>query len=74
MAPLAISVEKGNEVLTWSTNLADFQLEYATNLPANVWFTNHSVPAIVGGQYTVTVTNGVSAGTGTHLYRLMKRL
>jgi len=30
------------------------------------------VPAIVGGQYMVTVTNGVSAGT--HLYRLAKPL
>jgi hypothetical protein len=72
MAPVAISVQKGNTILTWSTNLAGFQLEYATNLPASSWFTNNSVPAIVGGQYMVTVTNGVSAGT--HLYRLAKPL
>jgi hypothetical protein len=71
-APLAISAQKGNAVLTWSTNLVGFQLEYATNAPARLWFTNNSVPAIVGSQYTVIVTNGVSAGT--HLYRLMKPL
>jgi hypothetical protein len=72
MAPVAISFQKGDAVLTWSTNLTDFQLEFATNLPAVNWFTNDTVPAIVDGQYSVTVTNGVSAGT--HLYRLMKRL
>ena len=70
MAPVAISFQKGNTVLTWSTNLTDFQLEYATNMPAGIWFTNNSIPAIIDGQYTVT--NGVSAGT--RLYRLMKRL
>jgi hypothetical protein len=70
MAPVAISFEKSNTVVTWSTNLTDFQLEYATNIPANTWFTNNSVPAIVDGQYTVT--NDISAGT--RLYRLMKRL
>jgi hypothetical protein len=70
MAPVSISFQKGNAVLTWSTNLAGFQLEYATNLPANTWFTNNAVPAIIDGQYTVTDTNGVSAGT--YVYRLMK--
>ena len=71
-APIALSREKGNAVLTWSTNLVGFQLEYATNVPARIWFTNDSVPAIVDGQYSVTVTNGLSAGT--RLYRLMKPL
>jgi hypothetical protein len=70
MAPVAISFKKGNAVLTWSTNLAGFQLEYATNLPPEIWFTNDSVPAIVDGQYTVT--NAISGGP--HLYRLMKPL
>jgi hypothetical protein len=72
MAPVAIAFQKGNAVLTWSTNLAGFQLEYATNLPANTWFTNNSVPAIVDGQYSVIDTNGVSAGA--HVYRLVKPL
>jgi hypothetical protein len=70
MAPVTISFQKGNAVLTWSTNLAGFQLEFATNLPANTWFTNNAVPAIVDGQFSVTDTNGVAAGM--HVYRLMK--
>ena len=72
MAPVAISFQKGNTILTWSTNLVGFQLEYATNLRAFTWFTNNSVPAIVDGQFTITVTNGVSPGA--HVYRLMKPL
>lgn len=71
-APIAISFQRGNAVLTWSTNLVGFQLEYATNLPAGTWFTNDSVPALVDGQFAVTITNEVSAGT--LLYRLMKPL
>ena len=72
MAPVAISIQDGNAILTWSTNLVGFQLEYATNVPPRTWFTNNSVPSIVDGRYTVTVTNGVSPGP--HLYRLMKPL
>jgi hypothetical protein len=82
LAPVAISFQNGNAVLTWSTNLVGFQLQYATNLPAGTWFTNNSVPAIVDGHYAVTVTNRVSAETGTgaetgaglHIFRLMKPL
>lgn len=72
MAPVAVSFQKGITVLTWSTNLVGFKLEYSTNLSANMWFTNSSVPKIVDGQYTVT--NGISAGTGARLYRLVKAL
>ncbi|HEV2330273.1 MAG TPA: hypothetical protein VGY56_15940 [Verrucomicrobiae bacterium] len=72
MGPMDISFQKRNTILTWSTNLVGFQLEYATNLSAITWFTNNAVPAIVDGQYTVTVTNGVSAGA--QVYRLMKPL
>jgi hypothetical protein len=76
MAPVDISFQAGNTVLTWSTNLVGFQLEYATNLSPATWFTNNFVPTMTKGQFSVTVTNasGVLAGTGTRLYRLMKRL
>lgn len=69
-APVAISFQNKNAVVTWSTNLVGFQLEYATNVPSRRWFTNNTVPIIIDGQYTVT--NAISGGA--RLFRLMRPL
>ncbi len=44
-----------NVVLTWPTNVAGFNLEFATNLASPVfWNTNSSGPVVIGGQNVVT--------------------
>ena len=44
-----------NVIMTWSTNLPGFTLEFTTNLaPTANWVTNPTAPVILNGQYALT--------------------
>jgi len=44
-----------NVIMTWSTNLAGFTMEYTTNLaPTPHWVTNPAAPVLLNGQYALT--------------------
>jgi uncharacterized repeat protein (TIGR03803 family) len=44
-----------NVILTWSTNLPGFTLEFTTNLaPTADWVTNPTAPVVLNGQYALT--------------------
>jgi len=57
---LSIASGSHNFTITWPATATNFVLQGATNLPPpGVWTTVTNVPAIVGGQYTITLpTNG----------------
>jgi uncharacterized repeat protein (TIGR03803 family) len=67
---LAISRSDANVILTWTTNVAGFALQCATNLiPPVIWNTNNlPSPVIVNGLNTVT--NAIS--DGQMYYRLVQ--
>ena len=49
-------VPSGTDVImSWSTNLPGFTLEFSTNLPpAAFWVTNPTTPVVLNGHYTLT--------------------
>ena len=57
---LSVVQMSSNVVLSWATNFASFTLESATNLPPGTWTPVGPSPVVVGGQFTVTNTIGVS--------------
>jgi hypothetical protein len=67
--PLLNYARQGDSlVFWWSTAAVGFALEYTTVLPATSWTSNSVLPAIVGGNYTVT--NPITGGD--KFYRLKK--
>jgi hypothetical protein len=52
--PLSIIPSGYNVVLTWTTNIAGFQLESATNLTGTAWNVVTPVPVVVNGLNTAT--------------------
>ena len=65
---LSMSRQGSNLVFTWPADVPGFMLEYTTNLPPTSWTSNSVLPAIVGGNYTVTIP--ITAGN--KFYRLKK--
>ncbi|HEX4350408.1 MAG TPA: choice-of-anchor tandem repeat GloVer-containing protein, partial [Verrucomicrobiae bacterium] len=44
-----------NVIMTWSTNLPGFTMEFTTNLaPTANWVTNPTAPVVLNGQYALT--------------------
>jgi uncharacterized repeat protein (TIGR03803 family) len=44
-----------NVVMTWTTNLTGFTMEFTTNLaPTADWVSNPAAPGILNGQYALT--------------------
>lgn len=51
---LGLAIQGTNAILSWSTTVAGFRVESATNFLAGGWNTNYPKPVIVAGRYTVT--------------------
>jgi hypothetical protein len=53
---VAVRITENNVVLSWPTNTAGFSLQSATNLNATSWFDATNASAIVGTNYSVTLS------------------
>jgi hypothetical protein len=50
------AVNSSNIGLSWPTNAMDYSLEYASNMPASVWFPVTNSPIVVGDKFVLTVS------------------
>lgn len=67
--PLVVArIAPPNIVLSWPTNVLGFRLQSATNSIAAIWSDVTNAPAVVGGNYSVTM----SPTEGRRFFRLIK--